>query len=269
MNDAIAAPSVFRQITGMGILLIVLILASAPRTVQAQIADETIQITPNLEVLQLTEDVWLHITWKEMPEWGRVRSNGLIVVSEGRALLVDTAWGTDETESLLSWIMDALGVPVVRAVVTHAHDDRMGGMEALRRAGVVTYANTRTAELAARQSWPEPDSLFTDVLVLRIGKLPLEVFFPGAGHTPDNVVVWLPAKKLLFGGCLIKEAGSLSLGNLADADVDAWPVTIKRVINRYQSAEVVVPSHGPVGDKSLLQHTLKLCNEYVEKQTGR
>ncbi|MFO0645147.1 MAG: hypothetical protein U0326_02840 [Polyangiales bacterium] len=35
----------------------------------------------------------------------------------------------------------------------------------------------------------------------------IEVFFPGAAHTLDNVVVWLPSRALLFGGCMIRPAG--------------------------------------------------------------
>ncbi len=45
------------------------------------------------------------------------------------------------------------------------------------------------------------------------------VFFPGAGHTADNVVAYVPARHLLFGVCLIKEAAAKGLGNIADADL--------------------------------------------------
>jgi hypothetical protein len=39
------------------------------------------------------------------------------------------------------------------------------------------------------------------------------VFFPGAAHSADNVVVYFPKKRLLFGGCMIKpkELGYLEM----------------------------------------------------------
>ena len=40
----------------------------------------------------------------------------------------------------------------------------------------------------------------------------MEVFYPGPGHAPDNVVVWVGRERLLFGGCLLKdEEAQLSL----------------------------------------------------------
>lgn len=236
-----------------------------PVGLRAQSNPETVQLAPDLEVSRLSETVWMHTTWKEVPEWGRVQSNGLIFVTGNQALLIDTAWGDAPTDSLLAWVRSALGVSIDRAVVTHAHDDRIGGIRVLKNAGITTFANTMTARLATEAGLPQPDSLFTDRIELRIGDLPVEVYYPGAGHTPDNVVVWLPSEKLLFGGCLVKEKGSSSLGNLSDAVVTDWPDTMRRLIARYGDAEVVVTSHGPVGDKSLLTHTLALTLKRAEK----
>jgi hypothetical protein len=38
--------------------------------------------------------------------------------------------------------------------------------------------------------------------LLELGKC--ESFFPGAGHTRDNLAVWLPQQRVLFGGCFLK-----------------------------------------------------------------
>src|SRR6185295_3616589 len=73
-----------------------------------------------------------------------------------------------------------------------------------------------------------------------------EVFYPGPAHTRDNIVVWLPDSRVLFGGCAVRAATS-GLGNVADADLTAYPASIRRVLERYPAAEVVVPGHGDVG----------------------
>ena len=67
-----------------------------------------------------------------MPGFGAVASNGLIVRDGGRVLLVDTAWTDDQTAQILNWIKQEINLPVALAVVTHAHQDKMGGMDALR-----------------------------------------------------------------------------------------------------------------------------------------
>ena len=61
---------------------------------------------------------------------------------------VDTAWGAKNTAALLAEIEKQIGLPVTRAVSTHFHDDRVGGVDVLRAAGVATYASPSTRRLA-------------------------------------------------------------------------------------------------------------------------
>lgn len=61
------------------------------------------------------------------------------------------------------------------------------------------------------------DKTFRSDMLLTYGPSSLEVFYPGPGHTPDNSVVYLPAHKLLYGGCFIKSKESVSLGNIEEA----------------------------------------------------
>ena len=83
-----------------------------------------------------------------MPGFGAVASNGLIVRDGGRVLVVDTAWTDDQTAQILNWIKQEINLPVALAVVTHAHQDKMGGMDALHAAGIATYANALSNQLA-------------------------------------------------------------------------------------------------------------------------
>ena len=51
---------------------------------------------------------------------------------------------------ILNWIKQEINLPVALAVVTHAHQDKMGGMDALHAAGIATYANALSNQLARR-----------------------------------------------------------------------------------------------------------------------
>ena len=71
---------------------------------------------------------------------------------------------------------------------------------------------------------------------------------------PDKVVVYFPARKLLFGSCMV--IGMDQLGNTADADLASWPEAIKKL--QAFPVDVIVPGHGERLGPDLLQHTLDL-----------
>jgi metallo-beta-lactamase class B len=82
--------------------------------------------------------------------------------------------------------------------------------------------------------------------------------FPGAGHTVDNIVVYEPRTRTLFGGCLIKSSTAVDLGNVADAKVPVWVPSVRSVQARYPQSVNCVPGHGTIAGDDLAQ-TLKLA----------
>ena len=158
---------------------------------------------------QLAPNVWQHTSYLDMPGFGAVASNGLIVRDGGRVLLVDTAWTDDQTAQILNWIK-RVNLPVALAVVTHAHQDKMGGMDALHAAGIATYANALSNQLARKRAGcgaTQPDFrrqwLGRTATAPNFG--PLKVFC-GPGHTSDNITVGIDGTDIAFGGCLIKDS---------------------------------------------------------------
>jgi metallo-beta-lactamase class B VIM len=216
-------------------------------------------VSPDLQVSELRPGVWLHTSWQALSDGTRFPSNGLLVREGDRLVLVDTAWGEERTGELLQWIDSMLRLPIARAVITHSHDDRIGGASLLVKRGIPFYAHPLTRQFATEQGLPLPEALegLTEAGgTTRIGSA--EVFYPGPAHARDNVMVWLPESGVLFGTCAVRAAGSTSLGNVADADVPAWPAAIRRTLERYGEARVVVPGHGKPGGSELLRHTLTL-----------
>ena len=97
------------------------------------------------------------------------------------------------------------------------------------------------------------------------GGIHYEVLYPGPGHTRDNIVVYYPDAKVLFGGCLIRPGGSDNLGNTADADVVHWAEAVRNVAAAFPDAEIVIPSHGPMGGRELLDHTIALAEAAADR----
>ena len=209
--------------------------------------------------------VWVHTTNYKLPGQAPIPSNGLVVLDGDDVVLVDGAWGELATVALLEAVKAETGKPVTKMVITHHHADRVSGVDAAEREGIEIFTHPDTPSLAARSGFAVPN---TSVAALRepksrakIGNL--EVTFPGPGHTPDNMVVYIPEAKVLYGGCLIRGAETKTLGNTEDADLTAWPETLRFIKAVYRDAKIVVPGHGKGGDISLPDHTLKLLAEKV------
>ncbi len=236
---------------------------------------------------QIGDDLYVHeledgviVVTHEFP-WP---SNSLVVeMADSSLVLVDTPYTPDATHVLLDWLTTRFGPRDIIAINTHFHVDRLGGNRALIAAGIPVYGADLTAQLLAERgeasrklllSWlsgPEnqrfyaahqaipyttPDHLFElkAGLELQWGQEIVQVVFPGAAHSPDNVVVYFPTRKLLFGGCLILSGSEI--GNTADADLAAWPEAIRRLASF--DLETVIPGHGDRFDPALIDHTLDL-----------
>jgi len=203
-------------------------------------------------VRQLSPDVWLYVSQRE----DGVASNSLVVWLPTGPLLVDPPWGEPQTDKLLDWAQRNLGRPVASAVCTHSHADRTGGMAALQRRGIPAGALQRTVELVQAAGKPAPGVLFASGV--HTDPRGFEAFFPGAGHAPDNIVVWIPKARVLFGGCLVKAQEATDLGFVGDADLAHWPLAIEAVRARYSTAAIVVPGHGEPGPLRVLDRTIQL-----------
>jgi len=171
--------------------------------------------------------------------------------------MIDTPWTTQGTKELIEWI-DAKGLTLKSTVVTHFHEDASGDLPLLNDLKIKTYATTLTNKLLwANQKEMSSDEISSDTFELVDGVV--SVYYPGAGHTEDNIVVWLPKEKILFGGCFVKNLQTKHLGYTGDAVIGEWSTSIQNVINRYPDIKLVVPGHGKIGDVSLLTHTQKLA----------
>jgi metallo-beta-lactamase class B len=220
-----------------------------------------IQIPDDIELIQLSEKAYVHVSISEIEGCGKVSSNGLIFVNGNEAFLFDTPATDKQTETLVKWIADSLSATVSTFVPNHWHEDCLGGLEYLHSKGIKSYANQKTIDLAKANGKPVPRQGFTDSLRFELHDDIIDCYYFGGGHSEDNIVVWIPSEKILFGGCMIKDIHSKGLGNLSDAKLDEWYPTIQKITTKFTDVKIVIPGHGQVGGKELLEHTSKLLTE--------
>ena len=222
--------------------------------------DRGTPIEPGLWVSELADGVWRFVAQDDPAAAEPIDANGLIVRVGPQAVLVDTGWNSEQVDALIEWTGRMFNLPVRAAIVTHFHADRAGGVERCLERGLTVEMLDSTA---ARLGVEHRDGVltFANLADFPASARRIELDWPGAGHTRDNITVWIADVKLLFGGCLVKSAAATTLGNVADADLRMWPVTLRALQRRYPDAAIVVPGHGAVGDSAILTHTLQLLEK--------
>lgn len=211
-----------------------------------------------LEIEQISPHTYVHRSFLMTMGWGKVACNGLLYIQNGEAVIMDTPTQNEASELLISWILQNAKAEVKAVIVTHFHEDCLGGLAAFHQKGIPSYASLLTQTFAAKDTAKTvPLHGFDSVLRLTIGGQVVESRFVGEGHTRDNIVCHVPADEVLFGGCLVKTLQA-DKGFLGDANEAAWASTIEKVKSQYPNLRHVVPGHGASGGTELLDYTSKL-----------
>lgn len=223
---------------------------------------DTLHESTSLRVVRLTDNTYLHTSY--LAQYNNVACNGLIYTKNGEAVVFDTPTTNDSSSELIEWIRTDLESEIKAVIVNHFHIDCLGGLEMFHKLGILSYANHKSIELAKSErshTGVVPDHGFDSIFVMSVGESRIINRFFGPGHSPDNMVSFIPEERILFGGCLIKSIGA-GVGSLTDADVTQWSKTVEKVRSNFNSnIEVVIPGHGSPGDTSLLNYTIKLFEE--------
>ena len=221
--------------------------------------------------------------------------NGMfILLPDQQGLLIDTPCETTGTESLLNWIEKDFGHLKLTAIVTGFHQDNLGGDELLLSRNIPVYSSDLTLKLVKENGRELKNIILNSVssdkdkryyesyetlnlippdctfpikkgLKLKYGDEIVEVYFPRESHTIDNTVVYLHKQKILFGGCMIKGLEFNNPGYIKYANMIEWPVSVEKVMNRFQDCKIVVPGHGKEGGIELLTHMIKILNDWNNK----
>lgn len=213
-----------------------------------------------VELSKVSGNIWIHTTYSNY-NGSRTPSNGIVAVTSEGIILVDTPWSNEQTEMLISMVSNVFNKDIKDAVITHTHEDRIGGIDALLNKGVDVRSTMRTASEAERLGYQKPKPLLDSEPILSLGDFKAEVFFPGEGHTADNVTVWFQEEKVLFGGCLIKSIDATDSEIVEDANLEEWSKSVLNIMDRYADAVIIIPGHGKWGNSDLLGNTWKLLSE--------
>jgi len=125
------------------------------------------------------------------------------------------------------------GVPVI------AHEDAAREIEENAFA-ILDLMQQRNKEKAEGTEVVMPDKTFKDKMVIEMGGERIELINLGPAHSPGDIVVWLPGKRLVISGDMAFHQRMLPI--FEHTDTGAWVETWDRFAAL--GAEYVIPGHG-------------------------
>lgn len=218
----------------------------------------------NLHIARLTGNFYIYTTYNEY-NGGKVSANGMYLVTEKGVVLFDTPWDTTQFQPLLDSIKLKHNKTVTLCISTHFHNDRTAGLEYYRRKGIDTYTTVLTDELSKKNNMKRAEFLLAKDTVFNIGKYAFETYYPGEGHSPDNIIIWFPKQKIIYGACLIKSFTDKDLGYLGDANKTAYAATLINVQKKCRQPKFVIVGHGDYSSVQSLAHSLAMAKELKKK----
>ena len=225
-------------------------------------------------------------------QWGY--SNAGLVLGEDSALLVDTLFDLKLTRQMLDAMAKVRGSrPIATVVNTHSNGDHCWGNQLVDGAEII--ASRRCAEelasippIALRSllkaeglgaagdylrrifgafdfegiTLTPPTRTFDGELTLRVGSRELRLIEVGPAHTAGDVLVYLPAERVVFTGDIVFAGGTPIV----------WAGPIRNWIaacDRIAALDVatVVPGHGPIGDLAQVR-AMRDYLAYVEAEAA-
>ena len=158
------------------------------------------------------------------------------------------------TRAFLRAMQGVTDLPVSTLVNTHHHGDHTHGNYLLGASSIVGHELCRQSvidtglhtlhPLFPSVVWGDlelapPFITFQDRLDLFVDDLKLELHFMGPAHTTNDLVVWLPERRVLFTGDLVFNGGTpfVAMGSIAGS-----LIALDRL--REFDAETIVPGHG-------------------------
>lgn len=183
-------------------------------------------------------------------------NNTGFVVGRSMTMAVDTCATERRTTAFLEAIQRSGGATPRLLVNTHHHGDHTNGNCLVKGATIVGHERCRNLVrssgivrpdgLFEPVDWgeiePEPPAVtFEDRLNVYVDDLCVELYhFGTAAHTTNDVVAWIPERKVLFSGDLVFNGGTpfVLMGSVAGS-----LAVLDRIVEF--DADVVVPGHGP------------------------
>ncbi|WP_157994352.1 MBL fold metallo-hydrolase [Peristeroidobacter agariperforans] len=194
----------------------------------------------------------------------------LVVITKEGVLVVDGQGNVPESQQLIDQIKKVTSQPVKYVVVGSDHGDHTGGNAAFTSAypDAVFVSTAFSKEALARsKNAAVPTRLVKDRETIELGGTQIQVLNLGRAHTGGDLVVYLPASKVLF-------MSEVYLRGLFPAMRSAYPSEWLATIDKALAMDVslYIPGHGFTDEGAAMKRDLvefKKAVQYVIGESKR
>jgi metallo-beta-lactamase class B len=185
--------------------------------------------------------------------------------------VVGSTFTPESAELLAAEIAKVTPKPIREVIDTNDNLDRAGGNPYFKSIGAKIISTNLTRDLMqrdwdpmvanARKRYPEypviplvlPDTTYPRDFKLQGGGV--RGIYLGPSHAPDDIFVYFPHEKILYGGCVLKE----ELGNLAFANLVEYPKTLRKLKKLNLGYTTIIAGHwSPIHGPELVDQYLQL-----------
>jgi glyoxylase-like metal-dependent hydrolase (beta-lactamase superfamily II) len=217
------------------------------------------------ELTKIADNVYSYVGQKDASPAHSFAANAGIVIGRDGILVIDTLISAKEGQRFLADIRKITDKPIKYVVNTHTHLDHAFGNCVFAKLGAVVIshdADRRFLEKIGEGTLknvanyglkPEdmvgteivlPSLTFSDRMTIDLGGETVELIRTAPSHTAGSVIVYLPAKKLVFAGDILFTDFHPFL---ADGDFSGWSKSIDALLA--MDVEKIIPGHGPLSTK--------------------
>ena len=236
--------------------LAVVVYGTLATSTQAQQAP---QAPPPITMKMLKPDVWAGL--------GGAGGNSTIIIGKTGVIVVDAKQTVPGAKDLLAQIAKITPKPVTTAIITHSDGDHVNGLAAFP-AGIkiITHENNKKEQEVALKAGgagaPPADRLPNQVTTkkketMTIDGVKLELYHFAPAHTSGDLVVYLPAQKIVSTGDIVVTNRADDNPNVhfeKNGSTEGWLTNVKGMIGL--NADVYVTGHGDLVTKADLQRKL-------------
>jgi len=227
------------------------------------IAASAQQPPPPLKVANIRGNVY----WTQ----GGAGGNTGIIVGQNGVIVVDTKTTVDSSKAVQAEIAKITPKPVTTAIVTHSDGDHVNGLAGFP-AGltIISQENCKKemeASAGTRGAAPQdrlPTKTVAKAETVTIEGVRLRLLHFAPAHTSGDLIVYIPAQKIVFGGdLLVTNRPDTGIHPEKNGSVPGWIANAKGMIAL--DADTYVTGHGDLMTKDDVRKKLALIQDKWNK----